>query len=242
MSYRVKLSQFEGPLDLLCHLISAAKIRIEDIFVSEITEQYLSYMQQLDEIDMERASEFMRMAANLIYIKSRSLLPNLKVEEEEEIDPEQEIIERLRQYKIFKEAGEHMKLLEGENLGFYYKYADELFLNTELNLNGLSINDLYQAFIIALANMPDKEEQSDPEVKITRETFSVREKERNILCMFKTRGRVSFSELFNNSSSKLEIAVTFLALLNLVFKQEITIKQTESFKDIEISMPESLNG
>ena len=240
MSYRVKLSQFEGPLDLLCHLISAAKIRIEDIFVSEITEQYLSYMQKLDEIDMARASEFMQMAANLIYIKSRSLLPNLKVEEEDEIDPEQEIIERLRQYKIFKEAGEQMKYLEGENEGYYYKFADEiLFSNKELNLNGLSISDLYQAFIMALANMPDKEEQKSPEVRIERETFSVREKERNILSMVKSHMRISFFELFNNSISKLEMAVTFLALLNLVFKQELKIKQNESFKDIEILMPEN---
>ena len=105
-----KLARFEGPLDLLLHLVSKAKIDLQDIFVSEITEQYLSYMEEIKELDMDRASEFLNMAATLLYIKSRSLLPARREETEDEnfVDPETELIERLRAYKLYKEASERL--------------------------------------------------------------------------------------------------------------------------------------
>ena len=100
--YRVKLKQFEGPMDLLLHLIERSEVDIADIFISEITSQYLLYMDEIDELDMERASAFLTMAATLVYIKSRSLLPKVKAEEEDgEICTEEMLIQRLQEYKLF---------------------------------------------------------------------------------------------------------------------------------------------
>ena len=113
MAYRVHIRQFDGPLDLLLHLIGRAEIDIADIFVSEITQQYLSYMDQLDEVDMDTASDFLAMAATLLYIKSRHLLPRPPREEAEDAqeDPEQALIRQLREYKAFKEAGGELQAL-----------------------------------------------------------------------------------------------------------------------------------
>ena len=121
--YTVRLAQFEGPLDLLLHLVGKAKIDLQDIFVSQITEQYLVYMEQIEEIDMDRASEFLNMAATLLYIKSRALLPAKREELEDEdfVDPETELIERLRAYKMYKELGQKLSDLEKQSKQVYYK-------------------------------------------------------------------------------------------------------------------------
>ena len=111
MPYTVQLKQFEGPLDLLLHLIEEAELDVKDIFVSEITAQYLSYMDQLEELDMDTASEFLSMAATLLYIKSRQLLPRPPKEDEAEEDPETLLIRQLREYKAFKEASEQLRAL-----------------------------------------------------------------------------------------------------------------------------------
>ncbi|MEI6100479.1 MAG: segregation/condensation protein A, partial [Eubacteriales bacterium] len=127
MSYHIKLSQFEGPLDLLLHLINKAKIDLQDIFISEITEQYLSYMEEIEEVDMDRASDFLNMASTLLYIKSRSLLPRHAEEQEtEEIDPERDLIERLRAYKAYKDVSEKLKVLQEAAGAYYYKLPEDM--------------------------------------------------------------------------------------------------------------------
>ena len=114
--YRVSLSQFEGPLDLLLHLIEKAEVNIEDIFVSEITSQYLAYMDDLSDLDMDRASSFLTVAAQLLLIKSRSLLPRPPAEDEEEEDPKEALLRQLREYKAFKQASEALSERYGERI------------------------------------------------------------------------------------------------------------------------------
>ena len=116
MAYEVHLNRFEGPLDLLLHLIEQAKVDIKDIFISEITAQYLALMDEVEELDMDTASEFLTMAATLVYIKSRSLLPRPPREEaQDEEDPEEALVRQLREYKAFKEAGAKLEILQQEN-------------------------------------------------------------------------------------------------------------------------------
>lgn len=237
MEYSVKLSQFEGPLDLLLHLINSSKINIEDIFVSEVTEQYLTYMKQLDEIDMDKASDFAQLAAALIYIKSRALLPKLTLETEEEIDPEVELIERLKLYKIFKEAGGKIKELESSAAGQYFKLPEEIVgEQVILNLDGVDVKRLYDAFMKILQSAPREEIEQKQDMQIKLESFSVRQKRKEILAIIAKKKRVVFEELFHAGASRLEIAVTFLALLDLVFRQDVRILQQSTFSDIEISV------
>ena len=128
MAYEVHLKEFDGPLDLLLHLIEQAKVDIKDIFISEITNQYLSLMEELDELDMDTASEFLTMAATLVYIKSRSLLPKPPKEAEEEEDPEEALVRQLKEYKLFKQAGEKLNELSAGMRGVFSRLPEEFAL------------------------------------------------------------------------------------------------------------------
>ena len=128
MAYEVHLKEFDGPLDLLLHLIEQAKVDIKDIFISEITNQYLSLMEELDELDMDTASEFLTMAATLVYIKSRSLLPKPPKEAEEEEDPEETLVRQLKEYKLFKQAGEKLNELSAGMRGVFSRLPEEFAL------------------------------------------------------------------------------------------------------------------
>ena len=125
MAYEVHLKEFDGPLDLLLHLIEQAKVDIKDIFISEITNQYLSLMEELDELDMDTASEFLTMAATLVYIKSRSLLPKPPKEAEEEEDPEEALVRQLKEYKLFKQAGEKLNELSAGMRGLFSRLREQ---------------------------------------------------------------------------------------------------------------------
>lgn len=236
MPYHVKLSQFEGPLDLLLHLISNAKINIEDIFVSQITEQYLEHMAEIGELDMDRASEFLQMAATLIYIKSRTLVPRRQeTEDAEEIDSEQELIERLKQYKIYKEICEKLKSLENEAAQCYYKLAEELpQLPQKVSFEGITLDALYQAFLEAFQRLKTEEKEKEKPLHISKEIFSVKEKMGHILREIRKYNSLSFFTLLSFSKSRMEAAVTFVAILELIHRNDITISQKSNFADITI--------
>lgn len=236
MPYTVKLAQFEGPLDLLLHLISKAKIDLQDIFVSEITEQYLVYMDQIGELDMDRASEFLNMAATLLYIKSRALLPAKREELEDEdfVDPETELIERLRAYKLYKEAGERLAKLEAEAKDTYYKLPEELVdIDQELILEGSDADALYLAFLELLKNR-NKEPEERRRVEIRQDTFSIRVQKKKILERLKREKKVSFFSLFEGQATHMEIAVTFVALLELWHVGKLAVRQRKAFSDIAL--------
>ena len=236
----IKLAQFEGPLDLLLHLISKAKIDLQDIFVSEITEQYLVYMDQIGELDMDRASEFLNMAATLLYIKSRALLPAKREELEDAdfIDPETELIERLRAYKLYKEAGERLAEMESGAKDIYYKLPEELVdIDQELVIEGSDADTLYMAFLDLLRNR-EKEPEERRRVEIRQDTFSIRVQKKKILERLKREKRISFFSVFEVQATHMEVAVTFVALLELWHAGKLAVRQKKAFSDIALMYQE----
>ncbi len=234
--YKVHIEQFEGPLDLLLFLIGRARIDIEQIFVSEVTGQFLSYVSEMQSLPMESASEFLEMAATLLYIKSRMMLPREDEEETEEEDPELELIERLKAYKAFKDASEQLRPLEERGLCSYYKLPEEIALPDEKwEFEEMTLDGLAQAFMEVLSRIPDAEPERLEVIEIRRDTVSFKDKRRHILNMLSKIKTLNFFSLFEDSRTRLEIAVTFLALLDLIHKNIVTIRQPGCFEDITIT-------
>ncbi|MGI6150759.1 MAG: segregation and condensation protein A, partial [Christensenellales bacterium] len=144
--YTVSLARFEGPLDLLLHLIEKAEVDIKDIFVSEITSQYLEYMKGLDELEPDAASEFVAMAATLLLIKSRTLLPKPEPVMQEEEDPETVLLRQIREYKLFKEASEELSALKADADRLFFRLPEEFPQQPpRVDLDGVSADALYEA-------------------------------------------------------------------------------------------------
>ena len=169
MAYVVQLQDFEGPLDLLLHLISRAKVRIEDIFVSEITEQYLASIEDLSGLDMDTASEFLQMAATLLEIKSRALLPKPPKTEEEE-DPEAVLMRRLEEYRRIKEAGKALRIYEAEASDMVARIPLEMVTETRIELNQMSLQALQEAFLRVLLRAERNEVVPPATRRIERDT------------------------------------------------------------------------
>ena len=235
MAYIVSLKQFDGPLDLLLTLISSAKVDIKDIFVSEITDQYLKSMELVEELDMDTASEFLQMAATLIEIKSRALLPKPPKVEEGEESPEEMLIRQLEEYKAFKEVSARMKALEDDAKLLYTKLPEEFPLPPQqFEWKGLTMDKLSAAFARVLARL---EAQADAEKfarrEIRRDTFTVSG------CMMRIqrrlrRGNVRFADLFDDAPGKSEMITVFLALLELIRLSRAIAVQQDVYGDIEI--------
>lgn len=235
MPYTVQLQQFEGPLDLLLHLIEEAEVDVKDIFVSEITAQYLSYMNQLDELDMDTASEFLTMAATLLYIKSRQLLPRPPKEDEAEEDPETLLIRQLREYKAFKEASEQLKSLFDAAKDSCTRLPEDIPLPPkEIALDGASMDGLFAAFLEMLSRRKE-----EPEViraqHVNPDRFTVRSQTASIRAVLLEKHAVSFEELFSDEAGRTEIITTFMALLEMITRGEILLKQKAPFAPIRIS-------
>lgn len=235
MAYIVSLKQFDGPLDLLLTLISSAKLDIKDIFVSEITDQYLKSMELVDELDMDTASEFLQMAATLIEIKSRALLPKPPKTEEGEESPEEMLIRQLEEYKAFKEISAQMKTMEDQAKLLYTKLPEEFPLPPQqFEWKGLTMDKLSAAFARVLARL---EAKSDAEKlarhEVRRDTFTVSG------CMMRIQrrlrhGNVRFAELFDDAPGKSEMITVFLALLELIRLSRAIAVQQDTYGDIEI--------
>ncbi len=234
MAYQVKLNQFEGPLDLLLHLIEEAQVDIKDIFISEITNQYLAYMEALDELDMETASEFLSVAATLVYIKSRSLLPKPPKEEEPNMeDPEEVLLRQLREYKAFKEISCKLNSLYESASRSYSKLPEELVLpEQEVTLKEMTTSALYAVFTRLMADAG--EERVDVR-EIEQDRFTIRSQLRRIRSVLQERETVRFEELFEGIPVKLEMIVTFMALLDMIRRSEIKLKQSTPYGAIMIS-------
>lgn len=237
MAYEVSISQFNGPLDLLLHLIEEAEIDIKDIFVSEITSQYLAYVEHLDGLDMDKVTEFLTMAATLLYIKSRQLLPRPPKEEVEEEDPELVLIRQLREYKAFKEAADGLRTMFDETQADLTRLPEDVPLPPKnVELEGASMDGLYDAFLALLAraeaNKPDEEKKSLHNVR--PDTYTVRDRIGHIRSKLTERETVDFSELFEADVSRMEMIVTFMALLEMINHGEITLRQSAPFAPIRI--------
>lgn len=231
----LKLSNFDGPLDLLLSLVKENKIEIKDIFVSQVTEQFLEYMNQVSELDVELASEYMAMAATLLEIKSRALLPPVvKDDEPEDETPEAVLIRQLEEYKLFKEIVTELK--EQENVDRFYRDPDKN-VGKEVSVikENLSLDGFIAAFNKFLAKLQVKSQQSTTVSRtMARESFSVPQKINFIREVLKTVNEFKFTELFEPGASRNEYVTTFIAVLELTKLQIITIRQSNIFEDIVI--------
>lgn len=237
--YKFKLDQFEGPLDLLLHLIKVTKIDIRDIFLADITEQYLEMMKDIEHIDVEKASEFINMSATLLEIKSRHLLP-VESEEIDEEDPEQRLIRQIEEYKIFKEQGEVLSKIE--DVSRFYKAPDNSVGEFKYELpEKLKIDALINAFTSLMQKVSVKAEVVQ-EKKIVKDRFTVAQKISHIKDMLITKKEFRFKDLFEESYSKSEVINTFLALLELLKRQYITVTQNSLFDDIDIVKNEDIDS
>ena len=237
MAQHVVLPSFEGPLDLLLFLINRAQIDIKEIFISNITEQYLEYTAQLENADMENRSAFLIMAARLLEIKSSKLLPKPVYEQEEEEDEEAKLIRQLQEYKLYKMACEKLKESGEEARLRFYRLPEEVAENTELDLEGIDIQTLKNAFAQILERIEESEAEN-PAQEIERETFSVQQKIFVIRQKLISSKRINFSELFTKGAPKIEIIITFIALLELSKMGRIKVSQTER-RDIAIEAYEN---
>lgn len=233
--YQFKLDNFEGPLDLLLHLIKDAKMEITEIKLADITEQYLNYMAGLDELDMDKASDFIDIAATLIEIKSKSLLPRIEEETEEEMDPEAMLLRQLKEYKLFKEASERLK--QYENVDRFYKAADETVNDYRYVLKEMKIEGLLNAFANMLTRVKKEEEKIVPK-KIEKDRFTVAEKIISIRQNILEKKKMRFSDFFEEDYTRSEMINLFLAVLELLKMQEIIVKQQSTYEDIDIELKE----
>ena len=233
--YKVKLEIFEGPLDLLLYLIKRDEIDIYEISIEHITRQYLEYLQAFKELNIDLAGEFVAMAANLLYLKSRSLLPvdqQPPEEDAEEDDPRWELIRQLIEYKKFKEAAAqlHLRELEQERI-FAREEGSSPPTEGLLRLGEVGIFQL----INALQNVIKRVEARQDLQEIPGERFSVSEKIDTILQRVEAGGRIRFSDLFGAIVSRLEVVVTFIALLELIRLKQVRAIQKNIFDEIEIA-------
>src|SRR5213083_1545060 len=233
--YKVKLEIFEGPLDLLLYLIKQNEIDIYDISLERITKQYLEYLQAFKELNIDLAGEFIVMAANLIYLKSRSLLPidqQPPEEDAEEDDPRWDLIRQLIEYKKFKEAAAelHLRQLEQERI-FPRQGSASSLLQGPLRLEEVGIFQLINAFQTVMKRIEARQDVQE----IFSERFSVSEKIDSILQRVASGTRLRFSDLFGAAASRIEVVVTFLALLELIRLKQVRAVQKNAFEEIEIA-------
>ena len=237
MSYIVSLKEFDGPLDLLLTLISNAKIDIQDIFVSQITEQYLETMALVDELDMDSASEFLQMAATLLEIKSRAMLPKPpKPEDPDELSPEEALIRQLEEYRRFKEVSARMHRLEEEARALLTKLPEEYPLPPpNIEITGLTLEKLIKAYLKVLDRAARAEaDDRMASREIRRDTFTVSGCMARISRMVR-RGSCRFSQLFDGDCTRQEVVTMFLALLELIKLNRLRVTQDAAYEEILLS-------
>ncbi len=232
--YKVKLEVFEGPLDLLLYLIKKDEVDIYDISLERITAQYLEFMDAFKVLDLEVAGEFVVMAANLIYLKSRALLPvNVQPpdEEAEEEDPRWDLIRQLVEYKKFKDAAAQLSQREFEQSNLFARLPEQSDTSPERPLGDVSVFDLINAFNKVLKRIASKSEDLR---EIFEENYTVSDKIDLIMKMAASGVPLKFTELFASAASRSEIVVTFLALLELIRLKQLRCVQDEAFSEIEL--------
>jgi segregation and condensation protein A len=238
--YKVKLEAFEGPLDLLLFLVRREEVELWDIPLEKITQQFLDYLAACEEMDIHLAGDFIVMAATLIYIKSRRLLPDEPLPEGEEededvLDPRHELIRRLIEYKRFKEAAAHLQTREAARLGVFVRPPTRAAADAAaqpLQLAELGVLDLLQAFNAMLRKYAARWPVAD----LQGARFTVADKIEYLLRAIPADATqaIDFEELFASAASREEVVVTFLALLELMRLRELRVQQSEPFASIQI--------
>ncbi len=234
MNYKIKLELFEGPLDLLLYLVKKDHLNITDIPITQVTEQYMQYLEVMKFLDLNIAGEFLVMAATLMQIKSKMLLPvdENQVPQEEE-DPRADLIRQLMEYEKFKEIAETLRQRETEQR--------ELFKRPKLDApkreNNPSDPEYFEASIFDLITAFSHAMQDAPKelfYKVIKDEFTIEEKIHHLLHQLLVSSTIKVSELFVAAKNKIEVIVTFLAVLELIRMKEVLLRQKEPFGDIEI--------
>lgn len=229
------INDFEGPLDLLLHLIKTSKMDIYDIKIEEITAQYLDFINRMNELNLDVASEYLVMASELTLIKSKMLLPRQDEEEEEE-DPRENLVNRLIEYQRYKDMIDEFKSLERDRKDIFtkdpmnlYEYSDPIKNDGDITLDNLveALNKFLQR----------KEDEKPLETKIARKEILVTDRTNEIRTLLKKKKKVSFFDLFE-VRTKEYVVVTFLSILEMAKKGEITIVQENNFNNITVNIKE----
>jgi len=237
MSYKIKLDMFEGPLDLLIYLVKKDHLNIYDIPIARVTEQYLEYINLMQLLDLNIAGEFLVMAATLMQIKSKMLLPaEESAAEEEEVDPREELVKRLLEYEKFKQIADNLRTREIDQQEVFKRPKLELEKESSADPEKkevyfeANIFDLINAFSQALKDIP-----KEVFYEVIKDQFTVEQKVHDILHVLLVESEIRLSQLFAKAKSKIEIVVTFLAILELAKMKEVKAMQSEAFQDIFIT-------
>lgn len=238
-AYKVRLDAFEGPMDLLLHLIEKNKIDIYDIPIAEITEQYIQYIDESREFDIEISSEFLVMAATLLHIKSRMMLPKAPKEEEaEEEDPRQELVQRIIEYRRFKAVSEKLENMAKEQQRFFSRPAQSLQIK-HLPPENLSLDELVEAFFTVARSKADL--IAVPKALVEKAKYTVEDKLGAIIDrLYSSDGEMLFEDAFD-TGTKEELIVTFLAMLELIKLKSIVVYQPYQFGEIIIKLRRGVN-
>ena len=238
--YAIKIENFEGPLDLLCHLIDKNKMNINDIRLSEITDQYIEYINKMEEMNLEVTSEFLIMASTLIYLKSKSLLP--KDNEEEEEISEEELLRRIIEYKKYKEITKTLRIMYDNNATRFYKVPDQIKLpkqKLEKEYDKISIITAYENIVRMNDEKVNENAKNIKKIAIT-DKYTVASKVKEILRELVNKPRFIFNTLFSlNKCEKEEVITAFSGLLELSRRSKIITSQENLFGDISV---EKSNG
>lgn len=233
--YAIKIDNFEGPLDLLCHLIDKNKMNIYDINLSEITDQYINYLKEQEKLNLEIASEFIIMASTLLYLKSKNLLP--KQEEEEEEITEEELIRRIIEYKKFKEISKVLKEQYKNNSNKYFKLQEEIKLpkqKIEKNYESSIIPEMYKKVIERNEEKINQNAKNIEKIAIT-DNYTVASKVKEMFKVLIKHKRFVFNKMFSlKQHNKQEVVTAFSGLLELSRRSKVLTKQEELFGDIEV--------
>lgn len=238
--YNTKAGDFNGPLDLLLYLVRQARIEIKDIFVSEVTEQFMQYLEFKTDLPIETRGEYLGVAATLLYEKSKALLPKIEdILPEPEEDPGQALIRRLEELKLFQEMS--VKLKEIENVNRFYKAPEPSAGEYRTVFSSFSVDKLVKAFSDLLSRVElDREIYAKKE--IPKEVFTVKDKMTEISAKLLDIKECSFYELFRYGASKPEIITTFQAMLELLKRQFIKVEQEGVFEEITVTLNENRGG
>lgn len=229
--YTIELDLYQGPLDLLLELIERAELDITKIALAQVTDQYLSYLAQLQERNLEDLASFLVVAARLIQIKSEAMLPRPPEREPGEIDPGEALAQQLIAYKKYKQISQLLAERERSGLRSYLRLASTPLPQPKLDLSGVVLEDLQRAMLQALASSPIQPTMNG--VVIPYRTH-IRRQIGMIVQTLRTEGKTTFWSLLKNMKTRIEIAISFLAMLELIKQRMISVSQDHLFGDIEV--------
>jgi len=230
-AYQLRLPLFEGPLDLLLHLIEREELDITSIALVAVTDQYMRYLHQGEQLNLDALADFIAIGAKLLYLKSRALLPKPPSEalDEEEEDPGEELARQLREYKLFKDAAGQLREIEQQGLHSYPRIAPPPEFPPPPGLDGVTLDMLQQIVEAALTRKPEK---AEPVHIVRPNRVTVRERIAHIRELLEREGRASFRAIMEKCRTRMDVIVSFMAVLELIKSRELDAQQDGAFADI----------